>query len=419
MKKEKVDVLVVGGGAGGIAGAISASRYGAKTLLIEREDRVGGVLNQCIHNGFGVLVYGEELTGPEFLFKLLEESKGDFEVRSGETVLRILKDEKVVITVSKRGITCYEVGALVVATGARERPFSTLMIPGPRVSGIYTAGVVQKMVNIYNRLPGKKAMVLGSGDIGLIMARRLKLEGVDVLGVIEIKDEVGGSLRNFVQCLRDFEIPLLTKHTISRVHGNGRIKGVTVVEVDENFKPIDGSEKFFEIDTLVVSVGLIPQNQILEGLVEFDPINGGPVVDDLQRTNIEWIFSAGNSIAIHDLVDFVYEEGVVAGRNAARLALGERLPRRKLKLVRGKNIGVMVPNYLTGDENRVKMYMRVRKTMEGGELRVQGGRVRKYNFKVRPGQMLDVVLDVGRLSFPTGERIESCEVEFHEDRASR
>jgi len=419
MKKEKVDVLVVGGGAGGIAGAISASRYGAKTLLIEREDRVGGVLNQCIHNGFGVLVYGEELTGPEFLFKLLEESKGDFEVRSGETVLRILKDEKVVITVSKRGITCYEVGALVVATGARERPFSTLMIPGPRVSGIYTAGVVQKMVNIYNRLPGKKAMVLGSGDIGLIMARRLKLEGVDVLGVIEIKDEVGGSLRNFVQCLRDFEIPLLTKHTISKVHGNGRIKGVTVVEVDENFKPIDGSEKFFEIDTLVVSVGLIPQNQILEGLVEFDPINGGPVVDDLQRTNIEWIFSAGNSIAIHDLVDFVYEEGVVAGRNAARLALGERLPRRKLKLVRGKNIGVMVPNYLTGDENRVKMYMRVRKTMEGGELRVQGGRVRKYNFKVRPGQMLDVVLDVGRLSFPTGERIESCEVEFHEDRASR
>ncbi len=419
MKREKVDVLVVGGGAGGIAGAISASRYGAKTLLIEREDRVGGVLNQCIHNGFGVLVYGEELTGPEFLFKLLEESKGDFEVRSGETVLRILKDEKVVITVSKRGITCYEVGALVVATGARERPFSTLMIPGPRVSGIYTAGVVQKMVNIYNRLPGKKAMVLGSGDIGLIMARRLKLEGVDVLGVIEIKDEVGGSLRNFVQCLRDFEIPLLTKHTISKVHGNGRIKGVTVVEVDENFKPIDGSGKFFEIDTLVVSVGLIPQNQILEGLVEFDPINGGPVVDDLQRTNIEWIFSAGNSIAIHDLVDFVYEEGVVAGRNAARLALGERLPRRKLKLVRGKNIGVMVPNYLTGDENRVKMYMRVRKTMEGGELRVQGGRVRKYNFKVRPGQMLDVVLDVGRLSFPTGERIESCEVEFHEDRASR
>ena len=419
MKKEKVDVLVVGGGAGGIAGAISASRYGAKTLLIEREDRVGGVLNQCIHNGFGVLVYGEELTGPEFLFKLLEESKGDFEVRSGETVLRILKDEKVVITVSKRGITCYEVGALVVATGARERPFSTLMIPGPRVSGIYTAGVVQKMVNIYNRLPGKKAMVLGSGDIGLIMARRLKLEGVDVLGVIEIKDEVGGSLRNFVQCLRDFEIPLLTKHTISKVHGNGRIKGVTVVEVDENFKPIDGSEKFFEIDTLVVSVGLIPQNQILEGLVEFDPINGGPVVDDLQRTNIEWIFSAGNSIAIHDLVDFVYEEGVVAGRNAARLALGERLPRRKLKLVRGKNIGVMVPNYLTGDENRVRMYMRIRKTMQGGELRVQGRRVRKYNFKVRPGQMLDVVLDVGRLSFPTGERIESCEVEFHEDRPSR
>ena len=419
MKKEKVDVLVVGGGAGGIAGAISASRYGAKTLLIEREDRVGGVLNQCIHNGFGVLVYGEELTGPEFLFKLLEESKGDFEVRSGETVLRILKDEKMVITVSKRGITCYEVGALVVATGARERPFSTLMIPGPRVSGIYTAGVVQKMVNIYNRLPGKKAMVLGSGDIGLIMARRLKLEGVDVLGVIEIKDEVGGSLRNFVQCLRDFEIPLLTKHTISKVHGNGRIRGITVVEVDENSKPIDGSEKFFEIDTLVVSVGLIPQNQILEGLVEFDPVNGGPVVDDLQRTNIEWIFSAGNNIAIHDLVDFVYEEGVVAGRNAARLALGERLPRRKLKLVRGKNIGVMVPNYLTGDENRVRMYMRIRKTMQGGELRVQGRRVRKYNFKVRPGQMLDVVLDVGRLSFPTGERIESCEVEFHEDRPSR
>ena len=326
MRKENVDVLIIGGGAAGLAAAIEAKKFGVKTILLERDRSTGGVLNQCIHNGFGLHVFKAELTGPEFMEKLWEEL-GNLEevIRNNFTVLKIDPDNREVITLSEEGIVVFKPKALIMATGARERPLNSLRIPGSRVAGVYTAGVAQKMVNIYNRLPGNKVLIVGSGDIGLIMARRLKIEGMDVVGVVEIMPEPGGLIRNVVQCLEDFNIPLWLSHTVFKIHGKGRLKGVTIGKVDENFNPIPGTEKFLEVDTLVASVGLIPQNELIEDFVEMDAINRGPVVDDLMRTSVEWIFAAGNNVAIHDLVDFVYEEGKIAGKNAAKYVLGEKL----------------------------------------------------------------------------------------------
>lgn len=370
MKREKVDVLVIGGGAAGMAAAVQAANEGVKTVLIEREKKTGGVLNQCIHNGFGLHVYRKELTGPEFMEELWKElAETDVLVQSNETILQVLPKEKEVIAQSSEGMKIYEVGSLVLTTGARERPLNSLMIPGTRVSGVFTAGVAQKMVNIYNRLPGKRVLIIGSGDIGLIMARRLKIEGMDVVGVVEIRPEPGGLMRNVVQCLEDFDIPLLLSHTVTEIHGRERLEGVTIARVDESFNPIQGTEKFIPVDTLVASVGLIPQNELIEDFVEMDPINKGPVVDELMRTSVDWIFAAGNNVAIHDLVDFVYEEGKIAGKYAAKVAKGEKLPEAVYRFNRGKNVGVMLPQKFTATQP-FRMYIRPKKTLEKAELRI-------------------------------------------------
>lgn len=391
MKRQKVDVLVIGGGAAGLAAAIEAANQGAKTVLIEREKKTGGVLNQCIHNGFGLHVYREELTGPEFMERLWNEVRGtNVIVESNETVIKILPKSKEVVSVSPEGIKIYKVKALVLTTGARERPFNALLVPGSRVSGIFTAGVAQKMVNIYNRLPGKRILIVGSGDIGLIMARRLKIEGMDVVGVVEIKSEPGGLIRNVVQCLEDFDVPLWLSHTVIEVHGKERLKGVTICKVDDSFNPIPGTERFIEVDTLVASVGLIPQNELIEDFVEMDSINKGPVVDDLMRTSVDWIFAAGNNVAIHDLVDFVYEEGKIAGKNAAKVAKGEELPKVRYTFKRGENVGVILPQKFTGIE-RFKMYIRPKKTMEKGVLKISNKVYRRFNWKLRPSQMIDFI----------------------------
>ncbi|MBB6062721.1 NADPH-dependent 2,4-dienoyl-CoA reductase/sulfur reductase-like enzyme [Thermosipho japonicus] len=390
MRREKVDVLIVGGGAAGLAAAISATESGAKTVLLERDRSTGGVLNQCIHNGFGLHVFKEELTGPEFMERLWEELKEDV-IRSNFTVLEIKPDTREVITLSEDGIIVFEPKALVMSTGARERPLNSLRIPGSRVAGIYTAGVAQKMVNIYNRLPGKKVLIVGSGDIGLIMARRLKIEGMDVVGVVEIMPEPGGLIRNVVQCLEDFNIPLWLSHTVIEIHGKERLSEVVIAKVDENRKPIAGTEKVIKVDTLVTSVGLIPQNELIENFVEMDPINRGPVVDDYMRTSVEWIFAAGNNVAIHDLVDFVYDEGKIAGMHAARYALGEKLPEVKYEFVRGKNVGVMLPQKFTGTQP-FKMYIRPTKSLEKSVLKFSDKIIRKFNWRIRPSEMIDLVV---------------------------
>lgn len=390
MRREKVDVLIVGGGAAGLAAAISATESGAKTVLLERDRSTGGVLNQCIHNGFGLHVFKEELTGPEFMERLWEELKEDV-IRPNFTVLEIKPDTREVITLSEDGIIVFEPKALVMSTGARERPLNSLRIPGSRVAGIYTAGVAQKMVNIYNRLPGKKVLIVGSGDIGLIMARRLKIEGMDVVGVVEIMPEPGGLIRNVVQCLEDFNIPLWLSHTVIEIHGKERLSEVVIAKVDENKKPIAGTEKVIKVDTLVTSVGLIPQNELIENFVEMDPINRGPVVDDYMRTSVEWIFAAGNNVAIHDLVDFVYDEGKIAGMYAARYALGEKLPEVKYEFVRGKNVGVMLPQRFTGTQP-FKMYIRPTKSLEKSVLKFSDKTIRKFNWRIRPSEMIDLVV---------------------------
>lgn len=390
MRREKVDVLIVGGGAAGLAAAISATESGAKTVLLERDRSTGGVLNQCIHNGFGLHVFKEELTGPEFMERLWDELKEDV-IRPNFTVLEIKPDTREVITLSEDGIIVFEPKALVMSTGARERPLNSLRIPGARVAGVYTAGVAQKMVNIYNRLPGKKVLIVGSGDIGLIMARRLKIEGMDVVGVVEIMPEPGGLIRNVVQCLEDFNIPLWLSHTVIEIHGKERLSEVVIAKVDENRKPIAGTEKVVKVDTLVTSVGLIPQNELIENFVEMDPINRGPVVDDYMRTSVEWIFAAGNNVAIHDLVDFVYDEGKIAGMYAAKYALGEKLPEVKYEFVRGKNVGVMLPQKFTGTQP-FKMYIRPTKSLEKSVLKFSDKTIRKFKWRIRPSEMVDLVV---------------------------
>ena len=392
MRRENVDVLIIGGGAAGLAAAIEAKKFGVKTLLLERDRSTGGVLNQCIHNGFGLHVFKAELTGPEFMEKLWEELGNlDEVIRNNYTVLKIDPEKKEVITLSEEGIVVFKPKALIMATGARERPLNSLRIPGSRVAGVFTAGVAQKMVNIYNRLPGNRVLIVGSGDIGLIMARRLKIEGMDVVGVVEIMPEPGGLIRNVVQCLDDFNIPLWLSHTVFKIHGKERLEGVTIGKVDENFKPIPGTERFLEVDTLVASVGLIPQNELIEDFVEMDAINRGPVVDDLMRTSVEWIFAAGNNVAIHDLVDFVYEEGKIAGENAAKYVLGEKLPEVKYRFERGDNVGVLLPQKFTGSQP-FKMYVRSRKSLEKSAISFSGRTIRKFNWKIRPSEMIDLVV---------------------------
>jgi len=392
MRRENVDVLIIGGGAAGLAAAIEAKKFGVKTLLLERDRSTGGVLNQCIHNGFGLHVFKAELTGPEFMEKLWEELGNlDEVIRNNYTVLKIDPEKKEVITLSEEGIVVFKPKALIMATGARERPLNSLRIPGSRVAGVFTAGVAQKMVNIYNRLPGNRVLIVGSGDIGLIMARRLKIEGMDVVGVVEIMPEPGGLIRNVVQCLDDFDIPLWLSHTVFKIHGKERLEGVTIGKVDENFKPIPGTERFLEVDTLVASVGLIPQNELIEDFVEMDAINRGPVVDDLMRTSVEWIFAAGNNVAIHDLVDFVYEEGKIAGKNAAKYVLGEKLPEAKYRFERGDNVGVLLPQKFTGSQP-FKMYVRSRKSLEKSAISFSGRTIRKFNWKIRPSEMIDLVV---------------------------
>ncbi|ANQ53577.1 pyridine nucleotide-disulfide oxidoreductase [Thermosipho affectus] len=390
MRREKVDVLIVGGGAAGLAAAISATKEGVKTVLLERDRSTGGVLNQCIHNGFGLHVYKEELTGPEFMERMWDELKEDV-IRPNYTVLEIKPKTREVVTLSEEGLVIFEVKALVMATGARERPLSSLQIPGSRVAGVYTAGVAQKMVNIYNRLPGRKVLIVGSGDIGLIMARRLKIEGMDVVGVVEIMPEPGGLIRNVVQCLEDFEIPLWLSHTVVEIHGDQRLNAVTIAKVDKNKKPIPGTERKIKVDTLVTSVGLIPQNELIEGFVEMDPINKGPIIDEFMRTSIKWIFAAGNNVAIHDLVDFVYEEGKIAGYYAALISKNEKLPDSDKRFLRGQNVGVLLPQRFS-QKKSFKIYLRPLKSFKKSILKFDDKVIRKFNWRIRPSEMIDLVV---------------------------
>ena len=314
------DIVIVGGGPAGLAAALAARENGvADILILEREDRLGGILNQCIHNGFGLHTFQEELTGPEYAARYIEKvEKLQIPYKLQTMVLNIMPDKRVAAMNREDGLFEVQAKAVILAMGCRERPRGALNIPGFRPAGIYTAGTAQRLVNIEGFLPGRKIVILGSGDIGLIMARRLTLEGARVQAVVEILPKSGGLQRNIVQCLEDFDIPLLLRHTVVDIKGRERVSGVTVSAVDEQGKPIPGTGQEYDCDTLLLSVGLIPENELTRELgARMDPATHGPVVNEKLETTIPGVFACGNVLHVHGLVDSVSEEAAEAGKNAA------------------------------------------------------------------------------------------------------
>ncbi|MBD5457475.1 MAG: FAD-dependent oxidoreductase [Lachnospiraceae bacterium] len=316
----KYDIVIVGGGPAGLAAAVSAHKNGVESILIlERDKELGGILNQCIHNGFGLHTFKEELTGPEYADRFIKHVRTlHIEYKLNTMVMDISRQKVITAMNREEGLFEIQAKAVILAMGCRERSRGALNIPGYRPAGIFSAGTAQRLVNMEGYMPGREVVILGSGDIGLIMARRMTLEGAKVKVVAELMPYSGGLKRNIVQCLDDFGIPLKLSHTVVDIKGKERVEGVTLAEVDGNGRPISGTEEFYSCDTLLLSVGLIPENELSNGMgVELNPVTSGPSVNESLETNIEGVFACGNVLHVHDLVDFVSQEAATAGKNAA------------------------------------------------------------------------------------------------------
>lgn len=318
---EQYEIVIIGGGPAGLAAAVSARNAGAgQILILERDKELGGILNQCIHNGFGLHTFKEELTGPEYAARFISQVEElGIEYRLHTMVMDIDREKVITAMSREKGMYQIQAKAVILAMGCRERPRGALNIPGYRPAGIYSAGTAQRLVNIEGFLPGRKVVILGSGDIGLIMARRMTMEGASVQVVAELMPYSGGLKRNIVQCLDDFGIPLKLSHTVIDIKGKERVEGITLAAVDEKGVPIPGTEEEYECDTLLLSVGLIPENELSSQIgVTLNPVTSGPIVDESLETDVEGVFACGNVLHVHDLVDFVSEEAAAAGKNAAR-----------------------------------------------------------------------------------------------------
>jgi thioredoxin reductase len=398
----EVDVAVIGSGPAGLTAAIHAHKSGAqKVLLLEREEELGGILKQCIHNGFGVEQFKQDYTGPEYAERLIKELEKTGVQCFLNTMVTDLSSDRVITALSpEHGALEIEARSIVLAMGCRERTRPSIGIPGTRPAGILTAGVAQRFVNIDGYLPGKKVVILGSGDIGLIMARRLTLEGARVIGVYEIMSYPGGLRRNIVQCLNDFCIPLHLSHTVTEIKGKQRVEGVVISKVDTNLHPVAGTEKSIECDTLLLSVGLIPENELSKKAgVELNTASGGPVTTEIMETSVPGIFTCGNVSAVFDLVDYVAQTGAAAGSFAARYASGGLgAGRQSVDIVAGENVRLLFPQRY-GFQDDLVLFIRAAEPVEKPvtiEVTPPGSKINRLY--ARPNEMLRVKIPKEKLA---------------------
>ncbi len=401
--KLEYDLVIIGGGPAGLAVALEARRNTVKDiLLLERDKYLGGILPQCIHNGFGLQYFKEELTGPEYAERFIAKlNNTQIDVKTETMVIKITPDKRIIAINRDDGLLHIQAKTVVLAMGCRERTREAIAIPGNRPAGIFTAGTAQRYINIEGYMPGREVVVLGSGDIGMIMARRMTLEGARVKAVLEIMPFSTGLIRNKVQCLDDFNIPLKFNHTITRIEGRKRVERVTVSQVDKNLQAISETEEEISCDTILLSVGLIPENELTREIgIELDPITRGPIVNENRETEIEGIFTCGNVLHVHDLADFVSEEGEIVGR-----AVGEYLKRDRkfrsppIKIVPGENIAYIVPqhiDFIVPGRKKIKIFMRVKKPAERVRINLlddKGRVLGSYRKRiVTPGEMVSVYL---------------------------
>ena len=401
----KTDILIIGGGPAGLAAAIGAYEAGARDILIlDREEHLGGILKQCIHNGFGLHTFQEELTGPEYAQRFIDKVQALGIPCQAETMVIDVSEDKVVTCVSRtRGLEHIEAKAIILCMGCRERPRGSLGTPGERCPGVFTAGTAQKFTNLEGMMPGKEVVILGSGDIGLIMARRMTFLGAKVHACVELMPFSSGLKRNIVQCLDDFDIPLLLSHTVVDIHGREHLTGVTVAEVGEDRRPIPGTEKYYPCDTLLLSVGLIPENELTEMAgVQIAPSTSGAVVDERLMTSVPGIFSCGNVLHVHDLVDFVSEEAKKAGANAWRYVQNELTEgSRKVPVEMGFGVSGIVPQFVSdGVEGTVNFMFRPRNVYRNARVIVEmnGAQVlSKRTMILAPGEMVNLNIPAEKL----------------------
>jgi len=395
----KIDCVIIGGGSAGLAAAIECKKLGIDQILVlEKEKEAGGILQQCIHNGFGLQQFKEELTGPSYAQRFIDEAKQlKIDIRFHTTVLDIDSNKKITYSNASEGLVTVQAKAIIFATGCKERTAGNINLKGKRIAGIWTAGTAQYYMNIEGLLVGKRIFILGSGDIGLIMARRLSLEGANVIGVAEIMPYSNGLTRNIVQCLHDFDIPLFLSHTVVDVQGESRVNRVVIAQVDEQFKPIENTEKSFDVDTLLLSVGLIPENDLMEkaGIV-LDPKTQGPIVNESYQCNIPGFFACGNALLVHDLVDHVSEQGKHAGRFAARFIKSHQQASSNVKINYQGAIRFIVPQEISNEVNdQVMCYFRVDRIMKKAKISIyyQGNKIdEQVRNHLAPAEMGQITL---------------------------